>query len=125
VTGRVGRDAGSGTLWVVGLVALVGTLAGVVLLLGAVAVARHRAATAADLAALAAAARLPLEPAAACPAARRVAVAHGARLASCGTPDGVVADVTVALDLARVLPNRWARLPPLTVSARAGPPAAP
>lgn len=118
-------DAGSGTVWVLVLMALLGTVCVVVLGLGGVTAARHRTATAADLAALAAAARLPLDPDAACPAARRVAEAHGARLVSCRSPDGLVAEVVVAVDLAPALHRRWSRLPPLTVSARAGPPAAP
>jgi secretion/DNA translocation related TadE-like protein len=67
--------------------------------LGSVVVARHRAQAAADLAALAAAARLPSGAAAAC--ARATAVAHEMRIddAQCGV-DGLDVVVTVQVAVA-------------------------
>lgn len=67
--------------------------------LGSVVVARHRAQAAADLAALAAAARLPSGAAAAC--ARATAVAHGMRVDVAGCQvDGLDVVVSVAVPLA-------------------------
>ena len=79
--------------------------------------ARAEAATAADLAALAAASRLP-DPQRACASAEEVAAAQAARLVSC-TADGL----TVRRHGVRTA-RRPARpgLPDLTVRARAGPP---
>jgi secretion/DNA translocation related TadE-like protein len=59
-------------------------------------VARHRAASAADLAALAAASRAASGSAVACAAARSTVQAAGARVISC-TLDGAVAVVAIAL----------------------------
>jgi secretion/DNA translocation related TadE-like protein len=53
------------------------------IMIGTAALARHRAQAAADLAALAAAVRLPLGPVAACGQARRLAAAMGAVLTGC------------------------------------------
>lgn len=80
--------------------------------LGSVVVARHRAQTAADLAALAGAARLPSGAAAAC--ARATAVAHGSRVANvdCAV-DGLDVVVTVQVPVALAGAARAA--------ARAGP----
>nr|WP_264203132.1 Rv3654c family TadE-like protein [Streptomyces bambusae] len=66
---------------------------GGVLTLGQVVTARHRAAAAADLAALAAAARWQLGEQAACRAADKVARAASASLARCAVT-GEIADVT-------------------------------
>jgi secretion/DNA translocation related TadE-like protein len=69
--------------------------------LGSVVVARHRAQSAADLAALAGAARLPSGPAAAC--ARATVVAHEMRVddAQCGVDDlDIVVTVEVAVAFA-------------------------
>ncbi|GAA4782164.1 hypothetical protein GCM10023329_34910 [Streptomyces sanyensis] len=86
----------------------------VALALGQAAVARHRAAAAADLAALAAADHALGGPLAACGRARAVARAHRAELARCAV-SGELADVTAAV-----------RLGPYTLRsrARAGPPEA-
>ncbi len=65
------------------LVAVVVTGSAGGIIIGTAALARHRAQTAADLAALAAAARLPLGPEAACGQARRLAAAMGAPLTEC------------------------------------------
>ena len=64
---------------------------------GSAVVARHRAQGAADLAALAAAARLPSGPAAACQGARDVARAMGAELADCTVAE---LDVVIAVVVA-------------------------
>ncbi len=85
MTGRRARDEGSGTVWFLVLfLAWCGSFA--LLVTGAVVVStRHRAAAAADLAALAAAGRLAVgqsEPAA-CSQASAVARAAGATLVAC------------------------------------------
>lgn len=78
------------------IVVLVGvTLLGV--RIGGAVVARHRAQAAADLAALAAAARLPNGPAAACEGALGVSRAMGAELAGCVVED---LDVVIAVAVA-------------------------
>jgi len=70
------------------------TLGGV--LIGSAVVARHRAQSTADLSALAAAARVPAGPVAACGAARAVASAMHARVRHCDI-DQLDAIVTVAV----------------------------
>ena len=65
------------------LVAIVVTGSAGAIMIGTAALARHRAQTSADLAALAAVARLPLGPEAACGQARRLAVAMRATLVAC------------------------------------------
>jgi secretion/DNA translocation related TadE-like protein len=65
--------------------------------LGSAVVARHRAQSAADLAALAAAARLRRGPAAACQGALGVSRAMGAELADCTVAD---LDVVIAVVVA-------------------------
>jgi secretion/DNA translocation related TadE-like protein len=64
---------------------------------GSAVVARHRAQGAADLAALAAAARLPSGPAAACAGALEIARAVGAELADCTVAE---LDVVIAVVVA-------------------------
>ncbi|MGT2529128.1 Rv3654c family TadE-like protein [Streptomyces nojiriensis] len=105
------RDRGSATVWAVLVVAVLGAVFGGVLLLGQAVVARHRAASAADLAALAAAANWAHGPATACAAAARVAGAQGAGLSGC-VLEGEVAEVT-----ARVAAGPFAP----TIRSRAGP----
>ena len=85
-------------------------------LVGSAVVARHRAAAAADLAALAAAAQLPAGPQAACSAAESVTRSIASRVARCDV-DGV--DVIVATEAVPGFGARWAG--PATASARAGP----
>lgn len=112
---RIGADRGSATVW--GLVvatALVAVFGGV-LLLGQAVVARHRAASAADLAALAAAARWAHGPEAACATAIRVAGAQGATVTAC-TLRGEVAEISARAPAGSFAP---------TISARAGPPLPP
>ncbi|GAA3091467.1 hypothetical protein GCM10020254_40590 [Streptomyces goshikiensis] len=89
---------------------------GGVLLLGQAVVARHRAASAADLAALAAAAGWAHGPEAACATAIRVAGAQG------GDRDGLRPSGRGRGDLG---PRPGRPLRPPTISARAGPPLPP
>nr|WSW68428.1 hypothetical protein OG461_20720 [Streptomyces sp. NBC_00995] len=86
----------------------------VVLAVGQVVVVRHRAAGAADLAALAAADRALDGAAAACGAARGVAAAQGAEVVRCAV-QGEIADVTARVRRGPYAPE---------VRSRAGPPTA-
>lgn len=106
------RDRGSATVWAVVVVTVLSAVFGGVLLLGQAVVARHRAAAAADLAALAAAATWAHGPEAACATALRVARAQGAGLTACRVR-GEVAEVTASPATGPFTP---------AVSARAGPP---
>ena len=110
-------DRGSGTVVVLGAVAVVAAMTvGALLVLSAV-VASHRAQSAADLAALAAAAALVGgEPAAAaCSAGAAVATRNGARLASCRA--GPDLSVELSVDVAATA----ARVGTATARSRAGP----
>ncbi|MEV7561506.1 Rv3654c family TadE-like protein [Streptomyces sp. NPDC089795] len=109
------RDRGSATVWAALVATVLGAVFGGVLLLGQVVVARHRAAAAADLAALAAAATWAHGPETACATARRVARAQGAALVGC-LVRGEVAEVTAEVAAGPFTP---------AVRARAGPPAEP
>jgi secretion/DNA translocation related TadE-like protein len=94
-------DRGSATVWVLlcGLPLVAGAV--VLALLATATLARHRAATAADAAALAAAAHL-LEPApAVCATAARIAAVNDAEVARCVVRDGTVAVTT------RMRPPGW------------------
>ncbi|MGW1149334.1 Rv3654c family TadE-like protein, partial [Streptomyces sp. NPDC002454] len=108
-------DRGAATVWAVTGIAVLMVVFTAVLALGQAATVRHRAAAAADLAALAAADRWADGPAAACARARTVAGANGARVLRCALA-GEVAEVRVAVGR-----------PPLVAEdrARAGPPGAP
>jgi secretion/DNA translocation related TadE-like protein len=94
----VGGDGGSAALWMVGLAMVLWLSAAAIVLAGVAISARHRAATAADLAALsgaavAARAQLagdPNAPALGCAAARASAVANDATLDSCRVAGAVV-----------------------------------
>jgi secretion/DNA translocation related TadE-like protein len=112
----VSRDRGSASLWLAGLATLVGLATLAATLQGAAMVARHRTTTAADLAALAAAVRVPDGAAAACAAASRIAARNGGVLSRCvvsGT------DVEVSVDRPVVFGGlgSWTA----TAEARAGP----
>lgn len=96
------------------MVAVMLTVTGGGLLLGAAAIARHRAQAVADLAALAGAARIPAGPDAACAAAQRLARKMAVRDIGCAV-DGLDLTVTVAV----AVPG-W-RIGPARASARAGP----
>lgn len=103
------RDRGSGTVLVLSLVGVVSLLMTVTFGLGAVISARHRAASAADLAALAA-----IDSAEGCPGADRIATANDARLAHCEfRADGSVV-VTVMVEVPGLARD-------VRGSARAGP----
>ena len=92
-------DRGSATVVAAAMVAVLLCITGAGAYLGSVVVARHRAQAAADLAALAAAARLPSGVAAAC--ARAAAVAHAMRVddAQCDV-DGLDVVVTAQVVVA-------------------------
>lgn len=89
-------DGGFVTVAVAGLLLVLVSVAWLVEALGAVAVARHRAATAADLAALAAAAHAIEGPTPACRAAAVIAERQGARVRRCSV-DGLDALVEVVV----------------------------
>ncbi|MER7398997.1 Rv3654c family TadE-like protein [Streptomyces sp. NPDC000151] len=108
-------DRGSATVWAaVSTMALCAVFA-VVIALGQAVIARHRAGAAADMAALAASARSVYGEAEACGAARRVAVAQGARLVRC-TVRAAVADVSAEARAGPFAPR---------IRSRAGPADAP
>ncbi|MFI6661961.1 Rv3654c family TadE-like protein [Streptomyces sp. NPDC050523] len=90
-----GGDRGSATVWSVGAVAVLCVVFGVVLALGQAVVVRHRAAGAADLAALAAADHWADGGRAACDRAGRLARAQSSRLVRCVVV-GEISDVTAA-----------------------------
>ncbi|MFG2912752.1 Rv3654c family TadE-like protein [Kitasatospora sp. NPDC048298] len=122
--GGRGSDAGSATVWLLalamsGTAVFAGTLA-----VGSVVAARHRAESAADLAALAAADRLLLDQDGGCGRAAGIAAAQGAGLVSCAVDRSADAVEVVAEAEVRGLP---ARVPigPARASARAGPVRAP
>jgi secretion/DNA translocation related TadE-like protein len=90
------EDTGAATVLAAALVAALVTIALGGVCVGGAAVARHRAQAAADLAALAAAGRLPLGPDAACAQARNIAAAMGAAVSGCDIQNlDVVVAVTV------------------------------
>lgn len=76
-------DTGAATVLAALMIVVVMAVAGVGVRVGSAVVARHRAQGAADLAALAAAARLPNGTAAACQGALEVSRTMGAELADC------------------------------------------
>lgn len=114
----VAADAqrGAATVLVLALAAVVTLVAAVCVAVGSVAVARHRAAAAADLVALAVAARVLEGPGAACARGASVAQAQGAALVSCRS-SGEVVDVVVEVRPGGPL----AELGTATGTARAGP----
>lgn len=110
------RERGSATVWVAVAGFLVLALAVLGMYLGAAAVTRHRAETAADLAALAAAGSAPLGADGACQRAQVIAEQNGARLYSCSL-EGWDALVEVVAHP----PEPLANLGEVTAHARAGP----
>lgn len=89
---RPSGERGSATVWVLGLAGLLAVLGVAVVLVGLAEVARHRASTAADMAALAGATRAVLSDPAACADAARIARANSAEVDGCSVgPDAVVA----------------------------------
>jgi len=109
---RPGAERGSATVWVLvvcGVLAVVGLA---VVLVGASIVARHRATTAADLAALGGAVQA-VRGGDACTTAARLAAANAAELTACTSSPEAVVDVEVGV------PVRLGRLGVLTATARA------
>jgi secretion/DNA translocation related TadE-like protein len=94
---RTGRDRGSATVWVLVLAAVLGLVAAASVLVGVAVVARHRAASAADLAALAAAGRAVTGDPSACATAADVARANAAELTACHVGPGAIVEVEVAI----------------------------
>lgn len=111
-------ETGAGTVLMAGFAVLVLVMVGVVVLLLQASAAASKAATAADLAALAAAdAARGLAPGDPCAVAGTVAEQHGARITECGigTTGPGTAIIRVSVDLRGLLPDA-------TGAARAGPP---
>jgi secretion/DNA translocation related TadE-like protein len=88
-------DRGSGTVWMVALMALVWVVAVAAMTVGGARAARHRAHAAADLAALAAASHVTEGPSRACAVAASVARSMRGRLTACALRSRV-ADVVVS-----------------------------
>ncbi|MDA0566495.1 flp pilus-assembly TadE/G-like family protein [Streptomonospora sp. S1-112] len=112
--GERARERGSGSVWVLNLCVLVWFTALAVVLVAGVRADHHRAASAADLAALAGAERAALGAASACAAARSTAEANGATLTDCDLADDLSLRVTVRT------PARLVR-GTVTAHSRAGP----
>ncbi|WP_431901545.1 Rv3654c family TadE-like protein [Nonomuraea sp. bgisy101] len=112
----VSRERGSATLWCVALSAVLFTVAMAFALVGMVRVAHHRAQSAADLSALAAARWALASPEKACAQASRLAARNGAELVRCALTEATV-DVTVSVGLS--LPGVGERT--VHARARAGP----
>lgn len=109
-------DRGSGTIWVACVAVIVTGLMTGVAVIGVAQGARHRAAAAADLAALAGAQVALLDPGSACVEASVVAVANGAVLSGCSLAgEIVVVSVVVEVQL-----GRWG-VGSASATARAGP----
>ncbi|WP_406319297.1 flp pilus-assembly TadE/G-like family protein [Streptosporangium sp. NBC_01639] len=117
VTEEGGRDRGAATVWAVALIALIFVVAGAVVSAGVARVARHRAQSAADLSALAAARLALAAPERGCAVAASLAEGNGARIIRCSVHGDGVAQVQVAVWLS--LPLVGARR--ITADARAGP----
>ncbi|HJP77404.1 MAG TPA: Rv3654c family TadE-like protein [Pseudonocardiaceae bacterium] len=114
--GETDGDRGAATIWIIAAIAALLLFAGGILAVGASAVTRHRAAGAADLAALAAADYAPDGEQAACGWARWVTDRMRVRLDSCHL-DGWDALVRTSADP----PGPLARFGAATAHARAGP----
>lgn len=108
-------DRGSGTIYAVIAITVLMLTTGVALAGVELARAQHQAAAAADLAALSGAAALATGTDA-CSAAGRVALANGARLASCKA-NGRIVEVLVEVSS----PWLWGRSWTVRQTARAGP----
>ncbi len=109
-------DRGLGAIFVLTVVAILLAVLGGVLALGQILIARHRAASAADLAALAGADRALEGPTVACAVAASIAAEHAVQLVECRLAGDVV-DVTTAVSL----PAGLRAIGPATARARAGP----
>lgn len=105
-------ESGSGSVLAVGICGVVAVLLVAALILCSAVIASHRARSAADLAALAAASA----PGQECAQARRIAGLHGAELGEC-VVDGADVEITVTVRPAGAA-ARWG---PAGARARAGP----
>lgn len=94
-------ERGSATVWTTALAAVLALVGAAAVLVGAAVVARHRAGSAADLAALAVAVRAVRGDPGACVTGAAVAAENGAELVDCAVgPDAVVAvEVSVPVRL--------------------------
>lgn len=110
------RDRGSMTVWAAAVLALIVLSAGVALAYGSAVVGRHRAETAADLAALAAAVRVTDGETGACGTAATVAARNGGLLRGCR-----VAGEDVEVSVSRSVRLAGFGVRTVTVRARAGP----
>ncbi|MFE7529717.1 Rv3654c family TadE-like protein, partial [Kitasatospora sp. NPDC057542] len=104
--GGRGPDAGSATVWLLALAMLGTAVFAATIAVGSVVAARHRAESAADLAALAAADRLLLDPDGGCARAAGIVAAQGAGLVSCAVDQSADAVEVVAEVGVRGLPVR-------------------
>ena len=122
------RDAGSASLWALSLAMVLWVCVAGVVLAGVALVARHRAATAADMAALAAAsviarsdvATYPDGGSSACAAAEALALANDATVTSCRVTAQVV-DVTARVQIPALRVLGGLGLDAVSARARAGP----
>lgn len=112
---KLARDRGAATVLAVVFIGLLTSVAVAVVAVGGLLSGHRRAASAADLAALAGAAALQ-QGTPGCAAAEEVAAANGSRLLSCRI-DGQVLTVEVGVDVESLLGSSWT----LTGRARAGP----
>jgi secretion/DNA translocation related TadE-like protein len=111
------HERGSATVWMLALSGVLAVVGIAAVLVGAAAVARHRAGSAADLAALAAAGQAVTGGPAACTTAADIAAANGAELTACTVDEAAVVEVAVRVPVRLGgLGVRWA-----TARARAGP----
>ncbi len=101
---RAARDRGSATVWVAMAATVLCVVFAAVLAMGQAVVARHRAGSAADLAALAAADHALQGAGHACEKAATVARAQGAAVVRCAV-QGEIADVTAQVALRTVRPD--------------------
>ena len=109
-------DRGSATVWLAGLAALIGVATAVGVAHAGAVLARHRAETAADLAALAGAVQKSVGEHSPCSAATRIAGLNGGRLVAC-----VVSGDDVEVVVTRKLTLSWVGAATATARARAGP----
>jgi secretion/DNA translocation related TadE-like protein len=114
---RARTDEGSATVYLTCVAALLGLATTVTVVLGRVAVHRARAASAADLAALAAAGHRDDGEREACRRAELVAAAHGAAVERCAW-DGPHVEVRVRLEVPGLV---WTHHGVVRAEARAGP----
>ena len=92
-------ERGSATVWVFALSAVLAVVGAAAVVVAVAVTARHRAGSAADLAALAAAGQAVIGDPDACAVAADVAARNGARLTSCTLQEGAVVAVTVSVPL--------------------------